>query len=105
MPPPHAVIVRLAWSVRRNIGINAAVSDCCRGSLTSAGRRPNHRKRYRVVNESMRQPLFSSPTHGLPQPTQYLHRARMFVDATLGMVDYSNSEVNWPKYALLLQAT
>jgi hypothetical protein len=29
----------------------------------------------------------------------------MFMDAALGMVDYSNSEVNWPKYSLLLQAT
>lgn len=52
----------------------------------------------------MRPPLFPSPTHGLPQPIQYLHRARMFMKATVGMVDYENIEVNWPKYALLLQS-
>jgi hypothetical protein len=52
----------------------------------------------------MRPPLFSSPTHGLSQPIQYLHRARMFMNATVGMVDYDNGEVNWPKYALLLQS-
>jgi len=52
----------------------------------------------------MRPPLFSSATRGLAEPIQYLHRARMFMDATLGMVDYANGEVNWPKYALLLQS-
>jgi len=28
----------------------------------------------------------------------------MFMDAAVGMVDYANGEVNWPKYALLLQS-
>ena len=49
-------------------------------------------------------PIFASPTHGLPLPVQYLARARMFRDATIGGVAYVNAEMNWPKYALLLQA-
>jgi hypothetical protein len=49
-------------------------------------------------------PMFPSPTHGLPLPLQYLARARVFSDATIGGVDYVGAEMNWPKYALLLQA-
>jgi hypothetical protein len=37
-------------------------------------------------------------------PLQLLARARLFRDAALRMVDYTNGEMNWPKYALLLQA-
>lgn len=35
---------------------------------------------------------------------QYLHRARMFRAAAIGMVDYSSSEPFWPKYAVLTHA-
>jgi hypothetical protein len=49
-------------------------------------------------------PIFPPPTQGLPLPVQYLARARMFCDATVGDVAYVNAEMNWPKYALLLQA-
>lgn len=49
-------------------------------------------------------PIFPSPTHGLPLSLQYLARARMFCDATDGTFAYVNAEMNWPKYALLLQA-
>ena len=49
-------------------------------------------------------PMFASPTHGLPLPVQYLTRARLFRNASIGGVDYVNAEMNWPKYALLLQA-
>jgi hypothetical protein len=49
-------------------------------------------------------PMFGSPTHGLPLPLQYLARARMFKDASIGDAAYVNAEMNWPKYALLLQA-
>jgi hypothetical protein len=37
-------------------------------------------------------------------PVQYLARAPLFRDATIGDADYVNAEMNWPKYALLLQA-
>jgi hypothetical protein len=49
-------------------------------------------------------PIFPSPTHGLPLPVQFLARARMFRDAAIGDVANVNAEMNWPKYALLLQA-
>jgi hypothetical protein len=49
-------------------------------------------------------PIFGSPTNGLPLPLQYLARARLFRDATIGGDAYVNAEMNWPKYALLLQA-
>lgn len=49
-------------------------------------------------------PIFGSPTHGLPLPLQYLARARLFRDAMVGGSAYVNAEMNWPKYALLLQA-
>jgi hypothetical protein len=49
-------------------------------------------------------PIFPSPTHGLPLPLQYLARARLFRDTTIGDADYVNGDMNWPKYALLLQA-
>jgi hypothetical protein len=45
-----------------------------------------------------------SPTHGRPMPLQYLARARLFRDATIGGDAYVNAEMNWTKYALLLQA-
>ena len=35
---------------------------------------------------------------------QFLHRARMFRDATVKLGDYTSSEQNWPRYALLLHA-
>lgn len=49
-------------------------------------------------------PMFGSPTQGLPRPLQYLARARQFRTASIGIVEYANAEMNWPKYALLLQA-
>jgi hypothetical protein len=49
-------------------------------------------------------PIFPSPTHGLPLPLQYLPRARLLRDATIGGAGYVNAELNWPKYGLLLQA-
>jgi hypothetical protein len=48
--------------------------------------------------------MFPSPTHSLPLPVQYLTRARLFSHATIGGVGYVDAEMNWPKYALLLQA-
>lgn len=41
------------------------------------------------------------------QPTtsqEYMHRARMFRAAAIPMVDISNGESFWPKYALLTHA-
>jgi hypothetical protein len=49
-------------------------------------------------------PIFPSPTHGLPLPIQFVARARLFRDASIGNAAYVNAEMNWPKYALLLQA-
>lgn len=49
-------------------------------------------------------PMFPSPTHGLPLPVQFLARARLFMKFAIGGVAYDNGEMNWPKYALLLQA-
>ena len=49
-------------------------------------------------------PMFGSPTHGLPLPLQFLARARLFMKFAIGGVAYDNGEMNWPKYALLLQA-
>jgi hypothetical protein len=48
--------------------------------------------------------MFPSPTHGLPLPVQFLARARLFMKFSIGGVAYDNGEMNWPKYALLLQA-
>lgn len=48
-------------------------------------------------------PMFSpQPIDDTPQ--QYLHRARMFMQASMALSDYCNSEQNWPKYALLTHA-
>jgi hypothetical protein len=49
-------------------------------------------------------PIFPSPTHGLPLPIQFVARARLFRDASIGNAAYVNAEMNWPKYTLLLQA-
>lgn len=35
---------------------------------------------------------------------QYLHRARMFRGAAIGLPDYAGAETNWPAYALMLHA-
>jgi hypothetical protein len=48
-------------------------------------------------------PIFSAQPTGT-KPQQYLHRARMFRDAAIGLPDYSNGEQYWPKYALLAHA-
>jgi len=48
-------------------------------------------------------PMFSPPQVDL-KPQQYLHRARIFRNATLGLTAYVNGEQNWPAYALLLHA-
>lgn len=41
-------------------------------------------------------PIFSIQPSGT-KAQQYMHRARMFRNATIGMDDYINSETNWPK--------
>jgi hypothetical protein len=48
-------------------------------------------------------PIFSAQPTGT-KPQRYLHRARMFRDAAIGLPDYSNGEQYWPKYALLAHA-
>ena len=51
----------------------------------------------------MQPPIFSArPAGNLAQ--QYLHRARMFLDAAMRLPDYWNGEQFWPKYALLTHA-
>ena len=53
--------------------------------------------------ETMKPPIFSiRPTGNTAQ--QYMHRARMFRRAAGELVDYSNGEQFWPKYALLTHA-
>ena len=51
----------------------------------------------------MKPPMFSQPPTG-SKPQQYLHLARMFRTAALGLPAYVNGEQNWPVYALLLHA-
>ncbi|WP_454818874.1 hypothetical protein [Labrys neptuniae] len=51
----------------------------------------------------MRVPMFAIQVTGT-RPQQYLHRARMFRSAAMGLPSYVNSEQNWPRYALLLHA-
>jgi hypothetical protein len=51
----------------------------------------------------MKPPMFSPPPAG-SKPQQYLHLARMFRTAALGLPAYVNGEQNWPAYALLLHA-
>ena len=51
----------------------------------------------------MKPPIFSPPPVG-SKPQQYLHLARMFRTAALGMSAYVNGEQNWPAYALMLHA-
>jgi hypothetical protein len=51
----------------------------------------------------MRPPIFSQQPSGT-MAQQYMHRARMFQRATMGLADYSNGEQNLPKYALLTHA-
>lgn len=51
-----------------------------------------------------KRPMFPSPTHGMPLPDQFLARAHLFTGAALGDAGYVNCEMNWPKYALLLQS-
>jgi hypothetical protein len=48
-------------------------------------------------------PIFSAQSIGT-KPQQYLHRARMFRDAAIGLPDYSSGKQYWPKYALLTHA-
>ena len=52
---------------------------------------------------AMKPPIFSPPPAG-SKPQQYLHLARMFRAAALGLPAYVNGEQNWPAYALLLHA-
>jgi hypothetical protein len=71
----------------------------------SPGEPPERRQRIWVRHRMTRKPpMFGSPMHGLPLPLQYLARARQFRDALGGGHAYVNAEMNWPKYALLLQA-
>ena len=49
-------------------------------------------------------PMFGSPTRGLPLQVQFLARARQFQSASIEIAGYVNAGMNWPKYALLLQA-
>jgi len=48
-------------------------------------------------------PIFPPPPAG-NRPQQYLHRARMFRDAATNLSDYTSTEPNWPRYALLTHA-
>ena len=50
-----------------------------------------------------RPPIFAPNTAGTPAQ-QYMHRARMFRQAAMGLVSYSNGEQFLPKYALLTHA-
>ncbi|HSZ65806.1 MAG TPA: hypothetical protein VK825_06335 [Xanthobacteraceae bacterium] len=51
----------------------------------------------------MRPPIFGARPDG-NTAQQYMHRARMFRAAAMRLVDYSNAEPNWPKYALVTHA-
>lgn|SRR5262249_47546963 len=51
----------------------------------------------------MNPPIFSIGLSG-NKAQQYIHRARMFRRAAGELVDYSNGEQYWPKYALLTHA-
>lgn len=51
----------------------------------------------------MEPPIFSAVQPDA-SPQQYMHRARMFQRAALGMTDYLNGEQFWPKYAVLCHA-
>jgi hypothetical protein len=48
----------------------------------------------------MRSPIYEGPLRGT-KAQQYLHRARQFRQAAIDLPCYSNSEQNWPRYALL----
>jgi hypothetical protein len=51
----------------------------------------------------MRPPIFPANRAG-NDAQQFMHRARMFRDAAVKLVAYTNAEQNWPRYALLLHA-
>jgi hypothetical protein len=51
----------------------------------------------------MRPPIFAVASTG-PKAQQYLHRARQFREAAMGLPDYRNGEQNWPRYALITHA-
>jgi len=51
----------------------------------------------------MQPPIFPMNRSG-NEAQQFMHRARMFQDATVKLVAYTSSEQNWPRYALLLHA-
>jgi len=55
------------------------------------------------VKAAMRPPIFPMNRAG-NEAQQFLHRARMFRDATTNLVAYTSAEQNWPRYALLLHA-
>jgi hypothetical protein len=48
-------------------------------------------------------PIFGIRPSG-SKAQQYMHRARMFRNAAIGLPDYTNGEQCWPKYALLTHA-
>src|SRR5450631_3471470 len=52
---------------------------------------------------AMKPPISSMSPSGT-KAQQYLHRARMFSSAAIGLVDYSGGEQFLPKYALLTHA-
>lgn len=49
-------------------------------------------------------PPIPPPPPACSKPQQYLHLARMFRDAAIGLPNYVGPEQNWPAYALLLHA-
>jgi hypothetical protein len=51
----------------------------------------------------MKPPIFPGPRI-TDTPQQYLHRARMFRNAAIGVSDYVNGEPFWPRYALITHA-
>jgi hypothetical protein len=62
----------------------------------------NNRKciSYRTA---VKPPIYQGPRIE-DSPQQYLHRARMFRDAAVGLSDYKSGEPFWPRYALLTHA-
>jgi hypothetical protein len=56
-----------------------------------------------TFRQAMRPPIFPMNRSG-NEAQQFMHRARMFKEAAAGLVAYSSSEQNWPRYALLLHA-
>jgi hypothetical protein len=55
------------------------------------------------TSRTVKPPIFAGPPTA-DTPQQYLHRARMFRNAAVGLSDYVNGEPFWPRYALITHA-